>query len=430
MRPLTTEHRPQSERSERSVLCLLSSVLCLLLVSHSEPLGAVDRPATAYKEITWEQLLPRDATTISQKLDSNEDLAAYLEKRGKGGANPALRGEHVKIHGFVVPLERDRDEALTEFLLVPYFGACIHVPPPPQNQIIDVTPSQPVKGIQAMDTVWVYGKMEIENVSSSAGEAAYKISAATLERETAFPLSQAALAIGLTLLCGMSVCLGWVGPLAVIRLDTRWASMAAAFAAGSMVGLGFSTALLGLSVKIALAFLLGAAGMLPFGTLSHGKERRVAAVAEAKPAGAGTALAVALHSFPECFVVLSTLMATPALGLALGGSMLAHNVPLGISLGLSSGREARGRHAWRHAALAGVAPPLAAMLVYFGLRSLFSTDVVQILLACAGGALVFIALAELMPLALRHGGKVSVSAGFTSGIILLLLILMTSYRGR
>jgi zinc transporter ZupT len=400
----------------------------LLPISFSEPLGAVDRQVTAYKEITWEQLLPHDEATILGKLDSDKDLAAYLEKRGKGGANPALRGEYVKIHGFVVPLERDQDEALTEFLLVPYFGACIHVPPPPQNQIIDVTPNHPVKGIQAMDTVWVYGKMEIENVSSSAGEAAYRISAATLERETAFPLPQAALAIGLTLLCGMSVCLGWVGPLAVARLDTHWAGMATAFAAGAMACLGFSAAILGLSVPSLLAFLLGAACMLPFECLSHGK--RGDASPEEKPAVASAALAVALHSFPECFVVLSALMANPGLGLVLGGGMLAHNIPLGISIGLSSGQYPRPRRAWRHAVLAGIAPPLAAMLVYFFLRSLFSTEVVRILFACAGGALVFIALAELMPLALRHGRKSTVSAGFVSGILLLLLILMTSYRGR
>jgi ZIP family zinc transporter len=110
--------------------------------------------------------------------------------------------------------------------------------------------------------------------------------------------------------------------------------------------------------------------------------------------------------------------------------VLAHNVPLGVSLGLSSGRDTRPRHAWRHAALAGVAPPLAAMLVYFCLRSLFSTDVVQLLLACAGGALIFIAFTELLPLALRHGRKSTVFASFALGILLLLLLLMTSYRGR
>ena len=49
---------------------------------------------------------------------------------------PELDGTPVRLPGFVVPLEYDANQNVTEFFLVPYFGACIHMPPPPPNQII------------------------------------------------------------------------------------------------------------------------------------------------------------------------------------------------------------------------------------------------------------------------------------------------------
>jgi hypothetical protein len=52
-----------------------------------------------------------------------------------------LNGQHVRIPGYLLPLEMSGDN-VTEFLLVPYVGACIHVPPPPPNQIIYVKVAQ------------------------------------------------------------------------------------------------------------------------------------------------------------------------------------------------------------------------------------------------------------------------------------------------
>ena len=64
----------------------------------------------------------------------------------------------MRIPGFVVPLEDSKD-GLKEFLLVPYFGACIHSPPPPANQIIHVLPEHAGQGRASMDTVWVSGML-------------------------------------------------------------------------------------------------------------------------------------------------------------------------------------------------------------------------------------------------------------------------------
>ena len=64
---------------------------------------------------------------------------------------PELNNQTVSIPGFVVPIETNDENAITEFFLVPYFGACIHVPPPPPNQIIFV---QYNKGLQVKE-IWM-----------------------------------------------------------------------------------------------------------------------------------------------------------------------------------------------------------------------------------------------------------------------------------
>ena len=82
----------------------------------------------------------------------------------------------MRIPGFVVPIER-RGKLIHEFLLVPYFGACIHTPPPPANQIIHVFPAKPLSNLVAMDPVWVSGAIETWRSKTSMGSAGYRLNA-------------------------------------------------------------------------------------------------------------------------------------------------------------------------------------------------------------------------------------------------------------
>jgi hypothetical protein len=86
----------------------------------------------------------------------------------------ALNGQRVRIAGFVVPLER-KGEQILEFLLVPYFGACIHVPPPPANQIIHVIPEKPVTGMRTMDAMWVSGTLKLDRSETGMGVSGYRL---------------------------------------------------------------------------------------------------------------------------------------------------------------------------------------------------------------------------------------------------------------
>jgi hypothetical protein len=153
------------------------------------PAAAPGAPRT----IQWEELVPPDWDPFKdfrdinfQLLDDGDPRANALLKRMRevwdaAPVNERLVGQVVRIPGFVVPLE-DTNEGLKEFLLVPYFGACIHSPPPPANQIVHVLPKLPAKGFRSMDTVWVSGRISTPRTDSYMGVSGYRIEADAVTR--------------------------------------------------------------------------------------------------------------------------------------------------------------------------------------------------------------------------------------------------------
>ncbi len=88
-----------------------------------------------------------------------------------------LHGKQVRVPGFIVPLD-DFAEEVTEFLLVPYFGACVHVPPPPPNQMVYVRMKGGKKHrIGWWDPVYIEGKLTIEQYDSAYGAAGFQMEA-------------------------------------------------------------------------------------------------------------------------------------------------------------------------------------------------------------------------------------------------------------
>ena len=93
----------------------------------------------------------------------------------------SLNGKIVKLPGYAVPLEGD-GKSVSAFLLVPFFGACIHVPPPPSNQIVSVRAGGNVAKIsKVFDVVWVTGRMRTERTRSELATAGYAIEATKVE---------------------------------------------------------------------------------------------------------------------------------------------------------------------------------------------------------------------------------------------------------
>ena len=147
---------------KKMVLCLLAVIPVLVLAGYwtwhilraaSEPVLADD----AYQEVDWLQLRELDLVTGK--------IPAALAK---------LDGQPVKVPGFVVPLEDD-DQGLSEFLLVPSPQACIHVPPPPPNQMVMVRMSSGQAPKRSWGPVWIRGRLYISTTDSQYGKISYKI---------------------------------------------------------------------------------------------------------------------------------------------------------------------------------------------------------------------------------------------------------------
>lgn len=150
-----------------------------------------------YKTIEWNDLMPdawvQDMTKEMAKMNkmaslqdnSQEANKAMNDLRQKLDNAPIVKSQvnqKIRIPGYAVPLDADRSNH-REFLLVPYFGACIHTPPPPSNQIVLVrpTPSSKIKKMpESMDVLWVEGELKEARVTTSQGVSGYMLEAVSI----------------------------------------------------------------------------------------------------------------------------------------------------------------------------------------------------------------------------------------------------------
>ncbi|MFZ2649217.1 MAG: DUF3299 domain-containing protein [Burkholderiaceae bacterium] len=145
---------------------------------------------TAYRELKWDELVPKDWDPFKEMKEMNfaglsdsDPRAEAMLKRMRefwdnAPVNAQLNEQAVRIPGYLVPLD---DGGMKEFLLVPYFGACIHTPPPPANQIVHVVPRSATKGYRAMDTVWVSGTLKAVRADTAMGASGYRLDAVIVE---------------------------------------------------------------------------------------------------------------------------------------------------------------------------------------------------------------------------------------------------------
>jgi hypothetical protein len=144
------------------------------------------------QELDWDALIPEDWRPETLMGDADIDSLSDDDPRAQqlldklkelwdqAPVVPTLDGQRVKLPGFVVPLEMDA-EKIDQFLLVPYYGACIHVPPPPANQTVHVV-TREGKAFEGglFDVVWVTGTMRVERLSSDLAEAGYRLEDASV----------------------------------------------------------------------------------------------------------------------------------------------------------------------------------------------------------------------------------------------------------
>jgi hypothetical protein len=149
-----------------------------------------------YQEIQWDELVPaeyRPEVILGKymeqlaELDDSDPKAMQLygqiqAELDNAPINEALNGKKVKLAGFIAPLE-NTDGKVSDFLLVPYFGACIHVPPPPVNQtvLVQTAKNSAIESENSSSPFWIKGILVTESESTDIGAAGYRIDEAITE---------------------------------------------------------------------------------------------------------------------------------------------------------------------------------------------------------------------------------------------------------
>ncbi len=132
--------------------------------------------------IDWLELMPeaerKALEELSMSIDHSGDGPSYDFSSVTTVAK--MDGVTGRLAGYVVPIEYDDKGRISELFVVPYFGACIHLPPPPPNQIIHVKPDEPIEARDMWEPYWAIGTLRIANVSNEMAEAAYSMEVSEL----------------------------------------------------------------------------------------------------------------------------------------------------------------------------------------------------------------------------------------------------------
>jgi hypothetical protein len=140
--------------------------------------------AESYREISWDDLIPpgvpySEIIGEGEKDDVADTWSPIFDENG-AKLNMDLDGQVIRMPGYIIPLE-SASEGVTEFILVPYVGACIHVPPPPPNQLVFVTTAEPWPSDQLWDAIWVTGTLSASMQSTNLGDIGYELAANSIE---------------------------------------------------------------------------------------------------------------------------------------------------------------------------------------------------------------------------------------------------------
>ena len=143
------------------------------------PLLPVIAQAEEYIDLEWTDLLPVGQAAYSPKANNiiqhNQDSLLAQQPKSKG-VRTDWNGQIVRLPGFVVPIEYSGN-SVKAFILVPFLGACIHVPPPPANQLVFVTTAKPYKSAGLHAPVNVIGMFGTASQSTQLAYISYALSA-------------------------------------------------------------------------------------------------------------------------------------------------------------------------------------------------------------------------------------------------------------
>ena len=148
-------------------------------------LGGLPVPAVADQvfALDWGDLLPESGNSSRQPLRGvvqHGEAALASQQPASNGMRTDWDGKTVRLPGFIVPIDYE-GSSVTSFILVPYVGACIHVPPPPPNQLVFVTTKTPYESDGLFEAVNVIGVFRTTPTSTRLAEIGYALSANRIE---------------------------------------------------------------------------------------------------------------------------------------------------------------------------------------------------------------------------------------------------------
>lgn len=134
-------------------------------------------------DLEWSDLLPEGTTLpppILQELLNHDAPPLSSQQPASSGVRGDWNGQIVRMPGFIVPIDQ-RGTGVVAFILVPYVGACVHVPPPPANQLVFVTTETPYESAGMFEAVNVTGMFGVSSLSTHLADIGYALSADKIE---------------------------------------------------------------------------------------------------------------------------------------------------------------------------------------------------------------------------------------------------------
>lgn len=135
------------------------------------------------REIDWLELLPPEDLEALMAMPEIDHTGEMVMPEVMSSTRTVARMDGVRgrIPGYLVPIAFNNDQQVTEMFLVPYFGACIHVPPPPPNQLVFIRPENPIELGNLWDAYWVHGTLRIDLTENAMATSAYILELERLE---------------------------------------------------------------------------------------------------------------------------------------------------------------------------------------------------------------------------------------------------------
>ncbi len=168
------------------------------------PAVSAELETPSYKEIEWTELMPADDliallnppeqilgiedgsqqdsfSSFALRQSDDEGTRRFKQALTSTNVVPEFDKKAIRLPGFVVPLGFNESQKVTEFFIVPYFGACLHLPPPPPNQIVYATSELGIDVDDLYQPFWFEGTIIIETVTNEMGLSAYKMALDNVE---------------------------------------------------------------------------------------------------------------------------------------------------------------------------------------------------------------------------------------------------------